>query len=313
MEATRLDRCVDAPAINRRRELWRSRRHPTLSREASARWIADRIDAAKPAAISSLGSPECIVLAAHLGLRQFYKYTWAPPPYSEAQLARSGVFPANDETYWRFAELLLERLPRFDGWSITHSVAESQILASRCRDAPRLAPAALEPYFSSQPWSSRLAGKRVLVIHAYEPSIRAQYAQRLAIWPDQPELLPEFSLEVARAPWGFVRSGFDDWFAMLRWFEQRVETIHRRSGFDVALIDCGPAGLPLAAFVKNLGAVAIHMGAAIPTLFGIHSVTDSPDSPLRRFQNAAWVRPQPSEAPTLPTGSTPQLFQPRRW
>lgn len=312
MEATRLDRCVDAQAVNRRRELWRSRRTPPLSAAASAQWIGAAIDAAKPAAIGLLGQPECTVLAAHLGIRQFYKYTWAAPPYSEAQLARLGVFPASDETYWRFAELLLERLPCFDGWATTHFVAENKILGGRCDRACRLAPASLEPYFSDQPWSSHLAGKRVLVIHAFEPSIRAQYAKRAAVWPGRPELLPEFSLEVARAPWGFVRSGFNDWFAMLRWFEERVEDIHRRSGFDVALIDCGPAGLPLAAFVKKLGAVGIHLGAAIPTLFGIYTGTDENGSPCQRFRNDAWVRPQPSEAPILPTGSTPQLFQPRR-
>jgi hypothetical protein len=312
METTRLDRCVDAPAINLRRERWRSQRTPQLSERASAEWIAQVIDTARPAAIGLLGRHECGVLAAHLGIRQFYKYTWAAPSYSEAQLPKVGVFPASDETYWRFAELLLERMAFFDAWATTHQIAESKILASCGAGRCRLAPRALEPYLSDTPWSSRLAGKRVLVIHAFEPSIRAQYARRGAVWPERPGVLPEFSLEVARAPWGFVRSGFNDWFAMLRWFEERVEAIHRRAGFDVALIDCGPAGLALAAFVKKLGAVGIHLGPALPTLFGIYTETDENAAGRRPFQNAAWVRPQPSEAPVLPTGSTPQFFQPRR-
>lgn len=312
MEVTRLDHWVDAPAINRRGERWRARRSSLLSPSASAQWIGETIAAARPAAIGTLGAQESGVLAAHLGLRRFYKYTWAPPPYSEAQLARTGVFPANDETYWRFAELLLERLPSFDAWSTTHAVAESKILECHASRSLRLAPGALEPYFSPQPWTRLLAGKRVLVIHAFEPSIRAQYAKRAAVWPSRPEILPAFSLEVARAPWGFVRSGFNDWFAMLRWFEERVEGIYRRFPFEVALIDCGPAGLPLAAFVKKLGAVGIHMGPAIPTLFGIIPPMDEGATRHRQFRNDAWVYPQPAEAPTLPTGSTPQLFQPRR-
>lgn len=309
METTRLDRCIDADAINRRRERMRGRGR-MLSSQASSEWISAVIDAGKPAAIGALGKSECGALAAHLGLRKFYKYTWAAPSYSEAELPQSGVFPANDETYWRFAELLLERFSSFDGWAAELHVGENEILACRCPHARRLAPRSLEPYFLDTPWSAHLAGKRVLVIHAFEPSIRAQHARRSAVWPNRPEMLPDFALDIARAPWGFMQSGFDDWFAMLAWFEQRIEAIHRRSPFDIALIGCGPASLPLTAFVKKLGAIGLHLGDAIPVLFGIRG--GAREEQVQRFYNDTWIHPQPAETPTLPTGLTPQLFQPKR-
>jgi hypothetical protein len=313
MERTRLDRWVDADSINRRRERFRARRFPTLSTQASSDWISTVLDAGKPAAIGRMGRQECGALAAHLGLRQFYKYTWAAPSYSEAGLPRTGVFPPNDETYWRFSELLLGKLPSFDGWSLGLHVGESEILANRCPQARRLEPRSLEPYLLDAPWTARLAGKRVLIIHPFEPSIRAQHPRRASIWPNRPGVLPDFQLEVARAPWGFVQSGFNDWFAMLDWFEQRVQAVHQRAPFDVALIGCGPAGLPLTAFVKKLGAIGINLGdEVIRPLFGVRAGTKVEPPDVQRFYNDAWVDPQPSEMPELPTGSTPQLFQPRR-
>lgn len=295
METTRLDRCVDVDSINRRRELWRASRHPTLSSRASNQWVADTIAAGRPAAIGMLGRHECGILSAHLGLRRLYKYTWAPPPYSEAGLAETGVYPPTDEIYWRFAELMLERLRQLDGCAMNLHVGETQILANRAAQARRLEHRSLEPYLSNPPWSAQLAGKRVLVIHPFEPSIRSQYNRRTELWPSQPEVLPAFDLEIARAPIGFFRSGFNDWFAMQQWFEQRIEAAYRRSRFDVALIGCGVSSVPLAVFVKKLGAIGIHLGEATTTLFGIRNDTSDKNSSVARYANSAWVNPQPGE------------------
>lgn len=303
METTHLDRCVDADAINRRRELRHARSFPVLANQAASDWIGEVIAAGRPAAIGMAGKHECRALAAHLGLRQFYKYTWAAPGYSEAALPKIGIFPPTDEIYWRFAELFIETLRSFDGCAMGGHLGESEILATVSPQAQRLEHRALEPYFFNAPWSARLAGKRVLVIHPFEPSICAQFPRRTAIWPGQPEVLPAFQLEVARFPVGFFRSGFSDWLAMLQWFEQRIAELYHRSPFDVALIGCGPAGAPLAAFVKKLGAVGIHLGEAIPVLFGIRHGPFERRPELQRFFNDAWVRPLPNEtSPTATSG-----------
>ena len=173
MESTRLDRLVDARAINQRSELRRARRFSTLGSQAANQWIGQVIAEGDPAAIGTFSAPDCGALAAHLGLRKFYKYTWAPPPYSEAGLPEVGVFPPTDEIYWRFSELYLERLRSFDGCAVSLHHGESKILAHACPHVRRLERSALEPYLFETPWSAQLAGKRVLVIHPFEPSIRA--------------------------------------------------------------------------------------------------------------------------------------------
>jgi hypothetical protein len=253
--------------------------------------------AGRPAAIGQLGRPECRALAAHLGLREFYKYTWASVSYSDAGLPEAGVFPATDEIYWRFSELLLERIALFDGFALQHHVGESAIIANRCSGARRLASRALEPYLFAAPWTAQLAGKRVLVIHPFETSIRAQFGRRAAIWPQPPNLLPEFQMNIARAPLGFSRSGFNDWLAMVRWFEDRVAAIYQRTPFDVALVGCGACGIPLTALVKKLGAIGIHLGEVTPILFGIRDGAWDKQPEHQRFLSPAWVDPQPSELP----------------
>jgi hypothetical protein len=301
METTRLDRLVDEHAINHHREKQRARRSGPLEAAAANDWIGNVIAAGKPAAVGILGEPECRALSAHLGLRKFYKYTWAAPAYSEAELPRHGVFPETDEIYWRFSELYRERLREFDGCALSLQHGESKILTQCCPQAKRLNRHALEPWRFDAPWSARLAGKKVLVIHPYEPSIRSQFARRASIWPQRPDTLPACTLETARSPYGFSRSGFNDWLLMLHWFEQRVATIHKSWPFEIALIGCGVSGIPIAAHVKKLGAIGIHVGDALPVLFGIRDEACNGNPGRQPLTNPSWVEPQASERPIPPS------------
>lgn len=298
METTGLDRRIDVAAINRRRELRHAQRFALLPKKAGNAWIAQVIAAGKPAAIGKLGDRECCALAAHLGLRQFYKYTWAAPSFGEADLfQQAGVFPPTDEIYRRFCDLFLERLGLLDACAVWHNPGESEILSRHSPNVQRLELQALEPYFFPQPWSAQLAGKRVLVVHPFERSIRSQFAQRASLWPGRPDVLPDFELEVIRSPYGFSQTEFSDWFGMLQWLEQQVEATYRRAPFDVALIGCGAAGLPLACFVKKLGAIGIHTGGPTQLFFGIRGGRWDRMPEFQTFFNDAWIRPQSDETP----------------
>ena len=298
MEATGLDCRVDAQAINVWHERRHARRFPVMAVEVANDWIAEVLRANEPAAIGKLGSSECLTLAWHLGLRRFYKYTWTSPAFGDLDLAeQSGVFPRTEEMFHQFAELFLERLQDMDGCAVWHNVGESTVLAQTCPEARRLELRSLEPYFFGFPWSAKLAGKRVLVVHPFESSIRSQFSRREHLWPNHREMLPQFELEVVRSPYGFSKTDFPDWLAMLRWLEQQVKAVHRRAPFDIALIGCGAAGLPLASFVKQLGAIGIHTGGATQLFFGIRGERWDKMPAFQRFFNGAWVRPRPEETP----------------
>lgn len=298
METTGLDRHVDAPAINAWLERRRARRCAPLSAETGNGIIARAVAARTPAAFGKIGDRECCALAAHLGLRQFYKYTWCAPTYEEADLHRqAGVFPPTTDAMRAFAELYLERLAAFAGLAIWHNSGETRILDRHAARAARFQLEALEPYFFPSPWSAELAGKRVLVVHPFAATIRRQYARRTELWPDHPAVLPEFDLEVIKSPYGFAPTAYPDWIAMLRALEARIEAVHRRAPLDVVLLGCGAAGVPLAAFAKQLGAVGIHTGGPTQLLFGIRGRRWDEMPRFRRFVTPAWCRPTAAETP----------------
>lgn len=298
MEATGLDRRVDAFAVNAWLERRRARAYPVLPAREGNDLIARALAGRRPAAFGKIGDRECCALAAHLGLRQFYKYTWSAPAYAEADLHRqAGVFPPTAAAVRAFAALYLDRLGAFDGLAVWHSIGESRILARHAPQAVRFAIETLEPYFHAEPWSAHLAGRRVLVVHPFADTIRTQYARRTELWPDHPGVLPEFELEVLRSPYGFAATAFPDWSAMLRALETQIAALHRRAPLDAVLLGCGAAGVPLAAFAKKLGAVGIHTGGPTQLLFGIRGRRWDGLPQFRPFMNAAWTRATATETP----------------
>lgn len=298
METSGLDRRIDAHLINRWVEHRQQQTHPVMDAEATNCWLGETISQARPAAIGKLGSSECWALTWHLCFRRFYKYTWCSPAFGELDLAeQSGVFPKTEELFHRFAELYLERLRSLDGSAVWQNVGEGRILRKYAPSAQWLSIQGLEPYLFSQPWSQALAGKRILVIHPFAESIRSQFSRRDLVWRDMPNVLPECEIEVIRAPYGFSKTDFADWFDMLQWLETEVDKAFAREPFQVALIGCGAAGIPLAAKVKAMGGIGIHLGGPLQLLFGIRGRRWEKLPGFDRIFNESWIRPASEETP----------------
>lgn len=298
MRWTRLDSRVDPHQINAWLERRHARRFPVLDAAGGNDWIASVIHRGEPAALCKLGSSECWALAWHLRLNRFYKYTWTSPAFGDLDLAeQSGVFPRTPALFHRCCETLLERLQLVDGCAVWHNIGESRILQRFSPSVMRLDLQSLEPYFFPQPWSAALAGKRVLVVHPFKETIQRQFARRSEVWAGR-NVLPEFEIDVIRAPYGFSKTDFSDWLEMLRWLETQVEQRIRDRRIDVALLACGAAGLPLAAKVKQLGGIGIHLGGATQILFGIRGGRWDKNQKFCEFFNDSWVRPSANETPS---------------
>jgi len=156
----------------------------------------------------------------------------------------------------------------------------------------------LEPWSALQAggtaWTRALEGQRVLVVHPFAESIRKQYAGRREISAVR-DVLPDFDIATLIPPVTFA--GKNDGRAWTQNLQALMAETARRQ-FDVALIGCGAYGLPLGAFVKQLGRKAVHLGGATQILFGIRGGRwDAWDS-YRRLMNAGWIRPSPEERPS---------------
>ncbi len=261
----------------------------------------------KPCMISRLGGTETPVIVSHLDITAQQSFLKKSTDYIRGDRNRfwwdskvksdicnfSGFFPPTEELLTKYSIGMLDKFKQID------------LLGSWLKDEHRLAeyfsPSLirvplddLEPYFFDRPWSELLAGKKVLVVHPFEESIRKQYAKRELLFKD-PRVLPAFELKTLKAVQSLVGNQveFSDWFDALDWMCRRIDGMD----FDVAIIGAGAYGIPLAAHVKKLGKQAIHLGAATQLLFGIRGKRWEDFPAWVPLFNEHWTRALPHETP----------------
>lgn len=208
----------------------------------------------------------------------------------------SGVFPATDSFLKQFCEHYMECVGQSDILALWGVGAECKVVKAKCNAETKYVHlTALEPYYFDQPWSAALKGKNVLVVHPFDESIRKQYENRDKLFVN-PDVLPEFaSLTCIRAVQSIAgqKTQFETWFDALDYMKKQI----KESDFDIAIIGAGAYGLPLAAYVKQLGKIAIQMSGSTQILFGIKGKRWEQIPDISKMFNEYWVRPAKSEVP----------------
>ena len=163
----------------------------------------------------------------------------------------------------------------------------------------------MESWRFNKPWTSALAGKKVLVVSPFEDSIKQQYQIRDKLFQGT-DILPEFELltyKSLQTTGDLTDERFATWFDALEFMYKEIEKID----FDVALLGCGAYGFPLAARIKDSGKAAVHMGGVLQILFGImgkrwdgtgpNSSTHQMREDIAPYYNEFWTYPKNSEKP----------------
>lgn len=253
--------------------------------------IRERIAAGLPCAIGKIGATECAVVAHYL------KHPGEPftPELRLWLYTGPGVFPVHQTAARRFCDTYLEALHSIDILAVWGNRGEPRIVARHCPKASLVPFESLEPYFFDVPWTSALAGKTVLIIHPFVKTLERQLGRnRSRIWRN-PLMLPEFEAKLLAMPLQPIlrQSPFPSWFALLDSLKEKIAA----SDFDVALIGAGGASLPLAAFIKSLGKVAIHTGGVTQMLFGVRGRRWENYDSFDHLYNEFWTRPHAGETP----------------
>lgn len=245
----------------------------------------------KPIMISRIGSTELRVLHNYHKKKSYSSHNRYTIEIS------SGVFPADDGTLDKFSRLNLDRIKNIDLLGIWFNPFEDIVANEFCPNAELTNLRNLEPYFSENPWSYYLKGKKVLVIHPFVSSINKQYSLREKLFRNE-KVLPEFELINYKPVQSFAGmakdlSEYGSWFDALEKMENDVKKIN----FDIAIISAGAYGLPLASFVKDLGKKAIHLAGATQILLGIYGARwkDHPD--FKSLINEDWIQPLDEDKP----------------
>lgn len=273
--------------------------------ELANQMIVDLLEDEKPCMIARYGATELLCMTNYLGIKKgknIIKYIkgettewWWTDIVVRNMCQWSGFYPVSPENLTRFCEMMHEDTKQLDllgCWDQHESLFETQL-----EGVQRVHLRLLEPFWSKNPWTLSLKGKKLLVVHPFAEEIEAQYQHRDEIFPFG--LLPEFELKTLKAVQSLGGNcQFKDWFEALEWMKQEID----KRDYDICLIGCGAYGFPLAAHVKRQGKKAFHIGGALQLLFGIKGRRwenpnygvkewDIPYGSYSNMINKAWIRP----------------------
>ncbi len=266
-----------------------------LDKDHANKYIFEKLNSGEPFMAGRLGSGEMLAflktIEVRLGLRRDI-----PAGNMDSLCINAGFFPRTQEAVMRFGDCMEEACGEADLLGIWGTIPmEPYLIKTRFRDATLCKLSGLEPFFTDIPWSRALAGRKVLVIHPFEKTIRKQYEKREKLF-SLPDTLPEFELMTLKAVQtiaGETDERFSDWFEALDYMTDEALKLP----FDVAVIGCGAYGFPLAARLKHAGRQVIHLGGSTQLLFGIRGQRWDQREDFQGLFNEFWCRPSADEKP----------------
>ncbi len=246
--------------------------------------------------VSRLGSYELACLRFYLRSRVSKNRSF-PDKIRFHMSTNAGFFPVKDESLDKFSEFFLSHAKNADIMGVWFNDFEDVICNKYCKGAELVELGCLEPFRFRNPWSYKLKGRKVLVVHPFVESIRKQYSEKRQILFDDPEILPDFELKTIKAVQSLADSEvtFSTWFDAYKHMCDEINSVD----FDISIIGAGAYGLPLASFVKQMGKQAIHLGGVTQILFGIKGrrwEREYANTTAKLF-NEHWIRPLKSETP----------------
>ena len=276
------------------------------SKDYANEQIYKQLMSEKPCMITRFGAFELSCLVNYLGVKnmKLYKsykgYITSKTPewwWSKSLLknmhTNAGFFPNNIDKIEQFCELMLNDIKHIDilgSW-----LKEEKFVIKEPEKVKRLVLEDLEPFFSANPWTRALEGKKVLVVHPFAATIEQQFLKRELLFDNK--LLPNFELKTIKSVQSIAgtKTEFSDWFEALQSMKDEIDTID----YDICIIGAGAYGFPLAAHVKRTGKKAIHLGGVTQLLFGIKGRRWEINFvwPYTNLYNEYWVRPGETEKP----------------
>lgn len=268
--------------------------------------IYSLLNSNEPCMIARFGATESNVLKNYIGVKSnhrsilnFIRGKSAPWWWNKNILRNfkvwSGFFPIDTLLVEKYCKLVLSDVPEVNilgTWKADENLCEDEL-----QNTVKIDFEYLEPFFSNNPWTKALEGKKVLVIHPFQNSIESQYKKHKLLFKNN--LLPKFELKTIKAVQTVAneKSEFENWFEALDFMKNQMNKID----YDIALIGCGAYGFNLAAHAKRMGKKGFHLGGVLQMLFGITGKRwENPNQfngmYLKLF-NEHWVRPLNEERP----------------
>ena len=267
--------------------------HSIKGYEGASQTIYNHLVSGEPFLAARFGDAELRALVytieKNMGLRDSF------PEYIKVAMHRNaGFFPADDAHLTEFGNLLWESSKEVNVFGVWYNLLEDYVIHSTSPDATLVELEGLEPYRSNCPWSKALKGKKVLVVHPFEESIKHQFDNREKLFAN-PDVLPDFQLITYKT----IQTNAGGTCEFSTWFDalDKMYNDIKELDFDVAIVGCGAYGLPLAAKIKKLNKQVIHLAGATQIMFGIRGARWDVRPEMQKYFNEYWIRPSASERP----------------
>lgn len=270
-------------------------RNTILQKQEANEYLAQQLTSETPFFIGRVGSTELETICNYCYFTDRIHQSGTPYTNNITNMLSDwcGFFPADHEKMDTFCELYLREIKKADLlWCMWHSRFEDKLYQDYCPDTKlTLYDDTGFPIDEKMPWTSALKGKKILVIHPFEDSIRHNYQKRELLFSN-PKFLPEFELITLKAVQTLADNkdtDFATWFDALDYMKRQMEQID----FDIALIGAGAYGFPLGSYAKDLGKKALHIGGMLQLYFGIRGAYYD----QFHYHNEHWTRPLEEEKP----------------
>ncbi|WP_372755666.1 hypothetical protein [Labilibaculum sp.] len=269
--------------------------------------IYEALMADEPCMIARFGGFELSILVNYLGVQKGPKNIinyikgneldwWWNEKLIGFMNTNAGFFPPTVDKIEEFCELMVQDIKQVNilgSW-----LPEERIFSKELGNCKKINFELLNPYFSKNPWTKALEGKKVLVVHPFVETIEQQYQKRELLFENN--LLPAFELKTIKAVQSIAgeKTEFNDWFEALDYMKSEIDKVD----YDICLIGAGAYGFALAAHVKRMGKKSIHLGGSLQLLFGIRGKrwedeNYNPTYNYARLINEHWVKPGDKEKP----------------
>lgn len=168
-------------------------------------------------------------------------------------------------------------------WNYRTSYSAKKRLIKKLPNIKHFLSLQFQLYPFNKNWLKALEGKKVLVVNLFVKSIKLQYKKRELIG-----ILPEFKkLDIIPVFISYSLEEEFDWVGALEEIKKEIES----RDFDIALLGCGPYGLPLSTHIKKMGKQAIYLGGVIQLYFGIKGKRLVEDPLYKDKFNEHWIFP----------------------
>jgi len=266
-----------------------------LDKDVANKKIINLLNSSQPFFIGRIGSVELETICNYIYFTK--RINGQDVPYTNNIIGMlcnwAGFFPPDHMLIDSFCRMYLKKIKEADLlWCMWQSKYENKLYQDYCPDTElSLYDDTGFPLYEQVPWTSALKGKKVLVIHPFEKSVQINYKQKDKLFSNK-NFMPDFELITIKAVQTLADNKnvqFSNWFEALDSMKERMS----KTDFDIALVGAGAYGFPLAAYAKELGKQALHIGGMLQLYFGIRGKYYDQFN----YHNKYWTRPLDEEKP----------------